>query len=214
MVGQLGLTIHAGPFTDLRFIDTTADTPSKLVGSYERELHPTIEGLIKHQFSVVVNVGCAEGYYAVGMALRCPGATVRAYDLEPAQQDRCRATAEANCVEDRVQVLGLCTRADLVALDRQSLVLMDCEGCEDALLDPGILATVLVELHDWDDATLPDRIIARFADSHSVAVIRSTSRRTCDYPQLGFLSHEDRALALFERWTPMRWALITPHVQA
>lgn len=211
VVDQLGQTVRAGPFTGLRFISTTADTPSKLVGSYECELHPTTERLIERQFAVVVNVGCAEGYYAVGMALRCPSATVRAYDIDQAEQDLCRATAEANGVPDRVLILGKCTKEDLLALDRKSLVLMDCEGCEDALLDPRISATVLVELHDWDDATLPDRVIARFAGSHTVSVIESAPRITSDYPQLNFLSHEDHTLALFERWTPMRWALITPH---
>jgi hypothetical protein len=191
-------------------VNVGADTPAKLVGSYERELHPVIELLASQQFQTIVNVGCADGYYAVGMALRCPGATVRAYEILEEQQASCRATAEANGVGDRILVDGECTAADLAALDREALVIMDCEGAEDTLLSSPMLATVLVELHDWEDKTLPARVLARYTNSHDVELIHSEPRATVDFPQLSFLSPADHELALFERYTPMEWAVIRP----
>lgn len=47
-----------------------------LVGSYESELHLQIEQLILERPQVVIDVGCAEGYYAVGLAQRLPDATI------------------------------------------------------------------------------------------------------------------------------------------
>src|SRR5262245_56331762 len=36
----------------------------KLLGTYERELHPVLERICKEPYEGIVNIGCAEGYYA------------------------------------------------------------------------------------------------------------------------------------------------------
>ena len=58
----------------------------KLIGSYEEEVHPIIEEIIRRRYSIVVNIGCAEGYYAVGFALRIPDAIVYAFDVDTTAQ--------------------------------------------------------------------------------------------------------------------------------
>ena len=58
----------------------------KLIGSYEEEVHLIIEEIIRRRYSIVVNIGCAEGYYAVGFALRIPDAIVYAFDIETTAQ--------------------------------------------------------------------------------------------------------------------------------
>ena len=40
----------------------------KLVGSYEFELQPIVRYLFQKKFDTVINIGAAEGYYAVGWA--------------------------------------------------------------------------------------------------------------------------------------------------
>ena len=47
-----------------------------LAGSYEAELHDVLEDVIVERPSRIIDVGCAEGYYAVGLAMRCPDAAV------------------------------------------------------------------------------------------------------------------------------------------
>lgn len=208
---QLGSVVRAGPFAGLRLDSVEGDTPAKVLGCYELELHGAIEKLVVKQFGTIVNVGCAEGYYAVGMALRCPTAHIVAYDIDPAQQRLCMQNAVANAVASRLETRGECIAADLQALGEDALVIMDCEGCEDVLLQEGISATLLVELHDYVDKTLPDRVIKRLSKSHRLEIIHSVGRDSEAYPELDFLTATDRELALFERPTPMRWIIARPN---
>jgi len=42
--------------------------PTKLLGFYEQPLQPYIEQVIQTGYPTIINIGCAEGYYAVGLA--------------------------------------------------------------------------------------------------------------------------------------------------
>src|SRR5438105_426555 len=72
------LTVLDGPFRGLRYPSASSlhsGLLPKLLGTYEAELHGPIEHLLKSRtYGAVVDVGAAEGYYAVGFALRCPEA--------------------------------------------------------------------------------------------------------------------------------------------
>ncbi len=102
---------------------------------------------------------------------------------------------------------------------RESIVLIDCEGAEDGLLVPAEVpslesATILAELHDWDDPSRPRRVIDRFSATHTVESFWSRPRAATDSaaPQLADLPPEQRALALFERPTRQQWILLMPRV--
>ena len=67
-----GLTVSGGPFAGLAYPDRAPiSLVPKLLGIYERELHGAIEAAIRAQPGLIVNVGAADGYYAVGLARRC-----------------------------------------------------------------------------------------------------------------------------------------------
>src|SRR5262249_28724052 len=75
--------IAAGPFRGMRLDYDAMPVPAyspKLIGTYEQELHPAIERAIDRSPSHILNVGCAEGFYAVGMAMRLPHAMIYAAD--------------------------------------------------------------------------------------------------------------------------------------
>lgn len=152
----------------------------KLLGSYETELHSVIERLCGMSFRKVLDVGSAEGYYAVGLALRLVEAEVLAYDTDPRANDLCGKMARANQVEDRVHVRGYCRPSDLMALDPEVLTLIfcDCEGFELELFTPEIIPYLrkhhlLVELHDFIDITISTKMRERFADTHHIECIQS-----------------------------------------
>jgi len=189
-----GLTVSGGPFAGLVYPDQEPLTLApKLLGIYERELHPAIEAAIAAQPDVIVNVGAADGYYAVGLARRCPDATVIAYEADARQRELCRRVAAANGVQ--IDIRGTAGPGDL---DGAALVVMDCEGCERALLQP-LPATVIVELHDFLDPGVGDAIAARFADTHTVVLVPTAPQP----PANELLLSEYRP-------GPMRWAVITP----
>jgi hypothetical protein len=205
-----GLEVGSGPFAGMVYPDLTPSfLVPKLLGVYERELHAAIEAAIRGTPEVIVNVGAADGYYAVGLARRCPSARVHAFDIDARERDRCARLAAANGVEDRVHVEGAAGPERLRAvLSGRALLVMDCEGCELGLLRPDEVpalrdATVVVELHDFLEPGLGDTVTARFADTHEIAVIPTGPQP----PRRG----SDLALALSEyRPGPMRWAVMTP----
>jgi len=196
-----GLTVSGGPFAGLTYPDASATSlVPKLLGVYERELHPAIEAAVAAAPERIVNVGAADGYYAVGLARRCPAAAVTAYEADDDQRALLGRVAAANGVELRIE--GTAER--LPELPGRVLVVIDCEGCEHALLDPEALgsATVVAELHDF--VAPADALLARFAATHAVTVIPTGAQP----PHRG--SALDLALSEY-RPGPMRWAVMTPH---
>ena len=73
---QSGCRVLTGPFVGMRY--PASFVPRLLfhgpyqVGSFEHELHPAIGEIADSRPATVVNVGSAEGYYSVGMAV-CRG---------------------------------------------------------------------------------------------------------------------------------------------
>ncbi|MCE9519631.1 MAG: hypothetical protein K8R87_08785, partial [Verrucomicrobia bacterium] len=64
--------VLAGPFAGLRYPKFEAVGSSligKLVGIYEIELGALMEKILVAPYETVVDLGCAEGYYAVGLAV-------------------------------------------------------------------------------------------------------------------------------------------------
>ncbi len=213
-------TVRSGPFTGMRLLDTTSwgNVASYLLGSYEQELHPALEILLMRGYETVIDVGCAEGYYAVGLARRLPGAAVHAFDIDEAAQRLCAELAVLNGVADRVAVAGVCDAGQLERLIHGcTLVFVDCEGCEAQLLDPTLapaLATadLIVELHDFVDPTITERVLDQLDSTHRIELVDVTSRSAADYPELAGEPGTVAFRALFEgRPTdphPMQWAVM------
>ena len=45
------------------------------------ELHNELKKLLNYDFEQVINIGCPEGYYAVGLAMNLPKAEIHAFDI-------------------------------------------------------------------------------------------------------------------------------------
>lgn len=209
-----GQQVVRGPFAGLRYGDAlTTDLGAKCLGSYERELQPSIERLIAKGYSRVINIGCTEGYYAVGLAMRLPGATVFAYDIDDSAQRQCRDVANLNGVASRVRIAGECTQRSLSEeVGTHCLLVLDCEGCELELLRPDLVpelaeADIIVELHEFLGYGADD-LVGRFETTHAVELVASTPRNPSEYEELAGLPAADRELTLFERPFTMRWAVL------
>ncbi|MBI3663831.1 MAG: methyltransferase [Acidobacteria bacterium] len=219
VVGAQGLVVQSGPFRGMAYINRALGSMilPKLVGSYESELHGAIEMAIAKGFERVVNIGCGEGYYAVGLARRLPRARVWAFDTDGAARSACRKLAEQNGVAERVQIQGACGPEELRKLTVEpALVVCDCEGYELALLVPTNFSQpraceIIVELHDAMDAKISETILARFAATHAAEAYEQTARDPRAYPGLHGLSAEHQLLAVDEfRSAGIRWAYLVP----
>jgi hypothetical protein len=220
-----GLVVQAGPFTGTQYIDGAAGSHilPKLLGSYEEELHDVVNRAISRRHTTVVNIGCGEGYYAVGLARCLPGATVFAFDSDPIARHLCRQLAARNAVERRVIVAGACSGNELRGLMlHDALVVCDCEGYELELLDPERVpglrhAHLLVELHDCFNPEISRTIVGRFEQTHTVTLIAQTDRRRTRVTSAAFadLTPDQQRVATDEgRVGPTPWAYMTPQRSA
>lgn len=223
MVSRCGSSVLAGPFAGMKYARRALHrhvTP-KLLGSYECELHSVLAEIVSIRPQLVIDVGCAEGYYAIGLALRLPTARVHAFDIDPAARNLCREMARVNHVSDRVTVSGACDASQLQQLLAGGGVLIsDCEGYEFELLRPDLSPSLsfchlLVELHDFARPGTSGSVIARFSVTHQITLISTARRDASGYPALDFMDPEDRQLALGEyRAGEMQWAYMSPRIGA
>jgi len=219
LVAKQGNVVQGGPFVGLRFVGQTSEGCSapRLLGCYEHELHSHLERLIGQPFDSVLNIGCADGYYAVGLAQRMPSVKVFAHDLNPTAQTNCREVAALNGVADRVQVGGLFQGVDFAALaGKKTWLVMDIEGAERELLDPALYPalrgmTVLVECHDCFVSGMSMEIAGRFADTHTITRVDHALAATPLPEWLQSLGHLDHLLAIWEwRIGPTPWLVMEP----
>lgn len=221
--------VLSGPYRGMSYfgapripiVDKTPTT--KLIGSFEEELHPWIEALVTRDYHTVTFIGAGEGYHAVGMARRMRASRFVVFDTLIAARQACKSLAEQNGVKQRLQLRGFCGAEAFFDLDLPgSLIFSDCGGAELTLLDPVLypalrLATILVETHDAFDHRISARLVARFSGTHKIDLIAAKPRDPAKYTLPGDLSVEHVRMALDEQrkltsdGKPQLWALLSPY---
>jgi hypothetical protein len=217
LLEQYGAEILSGPFAGMRFVRQVSEgcCVPKLLGCYEEELHPYVERAVARSYAQVLNIGVAEGYYAVGLARRMPATRVFAFDIDQNAQRTCAAVARENGVQDRVQIGGQFRGEDFARYAAESTLLVcDIEGAERELLDPEQYPAlrrmdVIVELHDCLVPGLSQLIPERFAASHDITLVKQAGRAKPLPPLFDKLSQLDQLLAVWEwRSGPTPWAIM------
>lgn len=237
---QSHLTVLHGPFTGLKYPENAIQRGTigrtayaevnplcgnlfpKLIGSYERELHPILNQLSGNRYTEIINVGCAEGYYVVGLALRFPDANVYAYDLVAEKRDYCVQLAKLNQCQARIQLHESCDPATLklIPIRSRGLIVCDCEGYERELFSDEVIphltqSDLLIEVHDFVDLNLTEKLKQQFAETHEITTVRSIDdlekARHYDFAELADYDLNQRFELLREnRAYLMDWLFLTP----
>jgi hypothetical protein len=212
-----GWSVLDGPSRGLRYSRMSGgvvnDLGAKLAGTYESCLHEVLEAAIAAEPALVINIGSAEGYYAVGLALRLPAAQVVAVDTSDVARVLCRRLARGNRVDQRVTVLPSLSNS-IPPHQGRPLFIFDCEGAERELLDPVAIpalegANILAEMHEFVDPRMVPICADRFRATHLVQIIDEIPP-DASVAALRHLSEPDRAALLDEqRPGPMRWLWMT-----
>ncbi len=208
-----GDRVLRGPFAGMRYPARRVGSIQKRIGSYELELCPWLEQALANPPARFVDVGAADGFYAVGVARR--GIPVEAFEMARTARAEIRELADANDVT--VAVRGRATVAALARLDfADALVLSDCEGVEVDLFTPAVvdclrLATVVVEVHESIRPGAGAVLRERFGASHAVEVAQPVKRDIARFPELLGLDASMRERAVDEMRTGATpWYRLSP----
>lgn len=213
-----GPRIWSGPFAGMEYVSAATEGAliPRLLGTYESELHPHLAAFAS-EVDCIIDVGCAEGYYAVGLARLIPHAQVFAFDIAEAARTQCAELARRNGVSKRVIVGGEFRPRDFQAFaGRHALVMVDAEGAEVDILDPAqspALAgmNVIVETHDLFRPGALETMRERFAPTHDIVRVDQQPKMFEPPPWLSELAHLDQLLAVWEwRLRPTPWLVMRP----
>lgn len=176
-----------GPFQGMKYLDEAvwgSITP-RWIGCYESCLWPAVREIIGRGFKRVIDVGCAEGYYAAGLCRALPQAEVYAYDLDPESRAQVKRLWELNGRPGKLTVGGLLDHKELQRLARPGdLLICDIEGGEMNLLDPAACTAlrtvdVLVEVHETGKKGVGENAASlreRFQSTHDIATFDDKGR--------------------------------------
>ncbi len=217
-----GWAVRQGEFQGLKLLQQSVGSAllPKLLGSYEEELHATFREVRNQNWDAVVDVGCAEGFYAVGLAKILPSCPkIYAFDLTPKSRRLCAELAKLNCVEDRLLVRTRCDDIELTKItsSKKCLVISDCEGFEAELfssqsvqhLDRSLL---IIELHEHNSPNVTSQLLCRFDQTHNTKIIQIRKREKAQYSDLNIFDRDaDKLLAVNEfRFAEQAWLIATP----
>jgi hypothetical protein len=181
---KFGDVVLDGSFQGLRYCKDACVTfpPCKRLGSYECELSDVVEHIVSNNYDNIVDVGSAEGYYAVGLLTRTKSSRMFAYETTLGDRDWLLQNAKLNGVSDRLSIGEFCTPEVLRSIiQARTFVFSDCEGYEDVLFDlekcPSLASVdMLIECHDDTVPGITEKLQRMFADTHNIVRIVPQAR--------------------------------------
>lgn len=221
------LKVLNGPFEGLKYPESRSLHSTfvpKLLGTYESELHPVFNELKEINFSKILDVGCAEGYYAVGLARIFPKAQIVAYDINIEAKATCEKMGILNGIKipESLLIKENCDELELLNLppNETNLIISDCEGFESELFTPSVCghlknSFLIIEAHDFIVPGVSEALQERFGNSHLVRVIKNVDDlfkpRFFNVPQLdGFSLDWKIKLMAEKRPSQMEWIYCSP----
>lgn len=220
-----GFTVLNGPFKGMKYpsVDITELTlVPKITGSYEGHLNPLINKMAGTPYNTIIDIGCAEGYYAVGFAKLLPQSTVHCYDINEHDLEFCKEMADLNNVNN-LTYNKFCSSDTLINFKygERSLIFCDCEGYELELFNEKVIKAlsktdVLVEMHDVINPIISQTLIRRFSETHDVEIINNSNMNYSQLQGLDNITPGERAFAVYEHRGGlyqnifMEWAFFSP----
>ncbi len=187
-----GYIVAAGIFAGMKWPNQTlvgSEFAPKILGTYELELQETFRStIVNPEISAFVDIGAAEGYYAVGAAILRPELPVFAYEIQRQAHAGIQDLAAANGVLSSLRVREIFSTelADRSEFGASPFVLVDIEGEEANLVDESFVslfrkAVILIEIHDFLRPGTGNNLSRLLVESHFVKKIayQSGIRRNC-----------------------------------
>ena len=98
-----------GPFNCKKFdreATLSGSTYTMLSGSFQSEIYPFIYAARQEHYDDVYDVGCADGYYAIGFARSMPGSTIYAFDSDKLAMVKTQKLVAENGCQNNITFSG------------------------------------------------------------------------------------------------------------
>jgi len=186
------------------------DLGAQCLGIYEYEILVELEVLLEGQNKTFIDIGAADGYYAVGALFSGLCGKVICFEQSEAGRTTIRDNWKANGAHGSLIVQGEANNESLSALKESdvnnAVVLIDVEGAEFDILTEPVLeklkrCVVILEVHNWAEDFV-SRYTGLLQRLHAYFDIEKIDRKTVDlysFSELRDLTDDNRALLGSER---------------
>lgn len=221
-----GGEVKYGPFKGLQLKRDAwwgkQDLGSQCLGLYEKEILDFIDAISPGQFSTFIDVGAADGYYAIGMLTATKTPKTICFEKSEKGRHVIRSNWERNGSVGDLRILGEANSSCFSELSESdldgALVLIDIEGFEFELLTDSSLqalktCTIIIEIHNWVDDFLQkyEKFLSDANKYFEFNTLQRVERSTSDFEELRDLSDDSRLLLTSEgRPCLMRFIQLTP----
>ena len=228
LASAMRMRVAYGPFAGQELCPeswwSAADRGSMLLGLYESEVLEALVDLAPGH-TTLVDVGAADGYYAVGAVRSKLYSRAVCFEMSAAGREVIQANAQRNHVAEWITILGTAGPNFLNEIPRSSwsgasdaVFLFDIEGAEFDLLDSSNLealreSCLIVEVHEPIGANGGRaEVLRRDASQHfDIREVVTGTRNLSTFPELASWSDDDRWILCSEsRGYLMRWWILTP----
>jgi hypothetical protein len=216
------LSVKNGPFKGLKYPEFSSYGSSiypKIIGTYEMELWHIWDLLFCKNYKRIIDIGCAEGYYALGLGRLFPDSTIIAYDISDKARELCMNMSIHNNLRDRLELKSKCESFELSQYDYslKTLIVCDCEGYELDLfekIDSFIFTNVdlVIETHDFININISTILKSKFSKTHDIISVKSIDdiekALTYSFIEINHLSLLQKKIVLAEnRPSIMEWVI-------
>lgn len=217
--------VKYGPFRNMKLSSKrwwgNRDRGSQCLGLYEKEILDEIE-LHVEGYDTFIDIGAADGYYAIGMLFSGKAQHAICFESSDLGQSTILENWKLNGSPGSLKCFGEATAASLAKLLPRdlvdSLVLIDIEGAEFALLSDAVLAllcksNVIIEIHNWVDNFTEEysALLTRLQKRFQITPIARAERPTFHLDELRDFTDDNRLLLTSEsRPCVMRFLKLTP----
>lgn len=219
-------TIAYGPFKGMSLSEdvwwSKNDRITQTLGVYEEHVLDKLIYFSSQGSKRFIDIGAADGYFAIGMAFSKKYTDVHIFEIEPRGRERIRENAALNLCTDMINVYGeanFYSLKNLINKKFKSTILIDIEGAEYDLLNNEVLSLLagnycICELHPWlvsNGYKLQNDLLDRASKLFNVELMFRASYAPNLFPEFDDLSDEERLIAVGEgRDKNMQWLVLTP----
>lgn len=211
--------VQGGPFAGMVYVDEAVGSNyiHKLIGSYEAVLHTWFQSIKERNFDNIIDIGCAEGFYLIGLGRWFSNARLVGFEPEAKGRQLARLMYTKNDLTNELVLNREATSQNIAPyMTKNTLLICDCEGAEFDILNPEVspslldVDTMVVELHDFIKPGIKEELVNRFSETHQISILPF---KMVEPEKFTFLASITNQKELFELrrergWQEQEWMII------